>query len=104
MRRVAGLLLIAAVAVAGAASALASRSPRAVRRSIVRAALAQKSVHWKMSFSNLWSNTRVADVSADAAREHVTFDWGGPGGSRSAASARPNTRRAMSQVSRTTSD
>jgi hypothetical protein len=32
-----------------------------------------------MSFSNHWSSTRIADVSADAARDHVTFDWGGPG-------------------------
>ena len=46
MSRIVTLVLVTAVAVATAAVALAATSPKAFRASVVRAALAQKSVRW----------------------------------------------------------
>jgi hypothetical protein len=55
-------------------------SPKDVRASIVAAALAQQSVHWTESFSNIRSSRRSADVCAASAMEHVTIDMGGSPG------------------------
>jgi hypothetical protein len=81
VRRVVFLALVLAAAVVTAATALASASPRAVRASIVAAALAQKSVHWQQIGDGEALSTTNADVNADSGRERYTFqNLGGPRG------------------------
>ena len=74
MRRIVSLVLVSAAAVGTAAVALASSSPKAVRASIVVAALAQKSVHWTSTSNGHGTVTRTADVNADSGTEQATFD------------------------------
>src|SRR5438046_1601887 len=73
MRRGVFLALVLAAAVVTAAAALAAASPRAVRASIVAAALAQKSVHWHQVVDGEEMSTIDADVNADSGRERNTF-------------------------------
>jgi hypothetical protein len=82
MGRIAILTLVVADLGATAAVALASQSPKAVRASIVHAALAQKSVHWHQVVDGVENSTTAADVNADSGTERYTFHTlGQPGGS-----------------------
>jgi hypothetical protein len=74
MRRVLGPLLVMAVALAVAASALGSAPPKHVRNSIVAAALAQKSVHWTSTYTadQYGRESYTTYVNANSGRQTLT--------------------------------
>jgi len=78
MRRVVGLLLVMTVTVAVVGSALAARSPAKVRKAIIAAALAQKSVHW----TGRYVTTYAANVKAGSGTERITVPYCYPGAPR----------------------
>lgn len=77
MRRVGILVVVVAVSVGVAATALAAQSPKALLASIRAAALAQQSVHYVNR--NLVGNasfTFTGDVAADRGIQHITIKVG----------------------------
>ena len=70
------MLFVAAAAVT-AAVAYAAQSPKALRASILRAAMAQQSVHYATSEVDGNALLKItADVAAADGRQHVTFKAG----------------------------
>ena len=77
MSRIVTLVLVMAVAVATAAVALAAASPKAFRASVVRAALAQKSVRWvEHDYAGNVVVTSSADVNANSGTQYLTVKIG----------------------------
>lgn len=81
MRRILTLLFVAAAAVATAAIALAAASPKAVRSSIVAAALSQHSLHWTEHDAVGGALVEaVADVTSHAGTQQVAIAAAGKTG------------------------
>jgi hypothetical protein len=73
MRRIVTLMLAASATIATTAEALASESPKAVRASIIAAALSEHSVHWmERDVVGAGVVEAVADVTPSAGNQVVT--------------------------------